>query len=118
MNLLKQFFGNAPPRINAETAHEKLNRRSAPLVIDVRQPVEYQSGHIAGAKLIPLDDLPEKMGQLPKDRPIIAVCHSGRRSRRAAHILSRAGYEVENLGGGMIAWEMAGFPIKKGNGTK
>ena len=91
-------------------------RTTSPLVLDVRQPAEYKSGHIAGTKLIPLHELQDKITQLPKDRPIIAVCRSGSRSGRAARILTEAGYEVENLRGGMIAWEMAGFPVKKGSG--
>lgn len=116
MNLFKQLFGSSVPSIDAAEAREKIDGKPAPLVLDVRQPGEYQSGHIAGAKLIPLGELPNRMAQLPKNRPIIAVCRSGSRSARATRMLTEAGYEAENLRGGMMSWEMAGFPVKKGNG--
>ena len=83
MNLLKQLFGTDVPAISAAQAREMIDAKQAHLVLDVRQPHEYQSGHISGAKLIPLNELPNRMKQLPKDRPIIAVCHSGSRSVHA-----------------------------------
>jgi len=54
------------------------------------------------------------MKELPKDREIICVCHSGNRSQAATRQLSTAGYQVTNLNGGMIAWVRAGLPIKMG----
>ena len=115
MNLLQKLFGSPVPTISAAEAQEKIGSKQPYLVLDVRQPHEYQSGHISGAKLIPLHELPDRMKQISKDRPIIAVCHSGSRSVHATRMLLDAGYEVENLGGGMIAWHASGFPTKKGN---
>jgi rhodanese-related sulfurtransferase len=54
------------------------------------------------------------MGDLPKDRVILVVCRSGGRSSAAARELSAAGYEVINMRGGMIDWQSAGLPIRKG----
>jgi rhodanese-related sulfurtransferase len=116
MNLLKQLFGTDVPAISAAQARNMIDTKQTHLVLDVRQPHEYQSGHISGAKLIPLNELANRMRQLPKDRPIIAVCRSGSRSVHATRMLTEAGYQVENLRGGMIAWQAAGFPTKKGNG--
>lgn len=116
MNLLQQLFGSPVPTISAEQAREKIDSNQSHLVLDVRQPHEFQAGHISGAKLIPLGELQGRMKQLSKDRPIIAVCHSGSRSVHATRMLLDAGYDVENLRGGMIAWNASGFPTKKGNG--
>ncbi len=112
INLLKQFFGNPIPTISAAQAQEKIRGKQPPLVLDVRQPYEYREGHIAGAKLIPLNELPTQTKKLPKNRQLIVVCRSGNRSRRASRILTGEGFEVENLRGGMIAWQMAGFPVE------
>ncbi len=87
---------------------------SAPelVLIDVREPREYQRGHIPQAQLLPLRLISEQGQTLPLDRQIVLVCRSGRRSRLAAHILQDMGYtEVLNLQGGMLAWEAAGYPV-------
>lgn len=83
------------------------------MVIDVRTKNEFDSGHIQGAKHIPLNDLDKKISQLPKEREILCVCHSGVRSSMAAGRLHRAGYKVINMRGGMLGWEKANLPIKK-----
>ena len=112
IHLLKQLFGNSFPTINAAQAQEKISGKQPPLVLDVRQPYEYREGHIAGAKLVPLNELAGRMTKLPRNRLLIVVCQSGSRSRHAARILTGEGFEVENLRGGMIAWQWAGFPIE------
>ena len=75
-----------------------------PLVIDVRTPGEYAEGHIPDARLIPLAQLPARVGELSRDRPIVCVCHSGSRSSAATRHLRAAGYAARNMVGGMIAW--------------
>lgn len=87
---------------------------SRPYLLDVRTPQEYQQGHINGAELIPLDELPKKMSRIPKNREVICICHSGNRSSVAANHLSAAGYKVSNLRGGMSNWMRAGLPVKRG----
>jgi len=79
-----------------------------PLLIDVRQPGEYESGHISGAILIPIGNLVGRLGELDeyKDKKIITICRSGGRSSTAASILSQAGFnKVQSLKGGMLEWE-------------
>ncbi|KAB8142567.1 rhodanese-like domain-containing protein [Chloroflexia bacterium SDU3-3] len=90
---------------------------SAPFtLIDVRSPGEYaQDGHIAGARLMPLDALAQRMAELPKDQPVAVICRSGGRSRVACDLLLRAGFaDVTNVDGGMGAWVGAGFPVRRG----
>lgn len=116
MNLFKQLFGPSVPDISAAQAREKIDSKQTCLVLDVRQPHEFQSGHISGAKLIPLSELPGRMSQISKSQPIIVVCLSGSRSVHAARMLLNAGYDVENLRGGMMSWQASGFPVRKGSG--
>lgn len=89
---------------------QQLHNNTPPLVVDVREPREFKQGHIPQAKLIPLLTLLSSVPTLPHDRPIVLVCRSGRRSTRAAHVLSCRGYDnVSILQGGMLAWEAAGL---------
>jgi SulP family sulfate permease len=78
------------------------------LIVDVREPREYRRGHIPEAKLIPLPTLLKDTVKFPNDRSIVFVCRSGRRSRRAAHVLQKmGGMNVFVLRGGIQAWEAA-----------
>jgi rhodanese-related sulfurtransferase len=82
-------------------------------VVDVRQPAEWRHGHIHGAQNLPLTQLKRRLDTLPRGKTIVTVCASGHRSNAAARTLVRAGYEVENLSGGMYAWTNAGLPVEK-----
>ena len=117
MNLLSLLLGGSVPSINAVQLSEKLKNGKRPLVVDVRQPEEFRAGHIAGAKLIPLDQLNRRLKELPKDKEIVCVCASGSRSRTAARLLVRAGYNAFDMKGGMFMWQRARLSIKKGVGT-
>ncbi|MEE8350444.1 MAG: SulP family inorganic anion transporter [Acidobacteriota bacterium] len=89
---------------------ESLHGGDPPLVVDVREPREFQQGHIPTAKLMPLPELLAASGELPGDRSLVFVCRGGRRSTRAAYALYKRGYEqVRVLKGGMLAWEAAGL---------
>lgn len=80
------------------------------LVLDVRQPAEWAAGHIDGARHVSGGELPSRVGELPKDRPIATICGSGYRSSVAASYLMREGFtRVFNTLGGMSAWKGAGF---------
>ncbi len=81
-----------------------------PIVVDVREPREYRQGHIAEAISIPLRSLTETESDLPKDKPIVLVCRTSRRSRLAAGALHKYGHEdMTILEGGMVSWETAGL---------
>ena len=85
-------------------------------VLDVREPDEWQAGHIAGAQHIPLGQLRDRLDEVPKDRAILAVCRSGNRSGAATRGLRTLGYTVENLEGGVTAWSRAGLPLEATGG--
>lgn len=81
------------------------------LLLDVREPHEWQAGHAPKAKHIALGVVGHRQSELPKDRTIVTVCRSGRRSDTAAKQLREAGFTVLNLSGGMQAWSSSGLPV-------
>ncbi|MFO7742817.1 MAG: SulP family inorganic anion transporter [Anaerolineae bacterium] len=93
------------PQIEAEELWKALRGNEPPLVVDVREPREYDRAHIPEARLIPLPQL-LRDSQVPRDRPVVLVCRGGRRSTRAAAVLRDRGFEnVRALEGGLQAWE-------------
>jgi rhodanese-related sulfurtransferase/rubrerythrin len=75
------------------------------IIIDVRQPGEYRLGHLPGAKLIPVDELPDRLTELDPRKPTIVYCAAGVRSQAAVSILKRAGFvDVYSMKGGIRAW--------------
>ena len=113
MNLLQGLFGPPLPSVSAAELNEKMKQPKRPLVLDVRQPDEFRTGHIIGAKLIPLNELGRRLNELPKDKEIVCVCATGSRSRSAAQLLLREGYNAVNMNGGMLTWSRAGLTMKK-----
>jgi rhodanese-related sulfurtransferase len=84
----------------------------APL-IDVRTPGEFASGHVPGAKNIPLDELPARMGELGDPAAeVFVICEVGGRSAQAASSLAAAGRRAVNVKGGTRAWKAAGLPVE------
>ncbi len=88
--------------------------KAKPFLLDVRGKDEAkQGGMIAGAKVIPLPDLAQRMAEIPKDRQVVVICRSGRRSGMACSQLHQAGYtDVLNMSGGMMAWTRQGLEYK------
>jgi sulfur dioxygenase len=85
--------------------------------IDVREPAEFTGslGHLRGARLLPLGELPQRLDELDRTRPLVTICRSGTRSAQAALLLGRAGFDrVANLGGGMLRWRAAGGAVEGG----
>ena len=86
-------------------------------VLDVREPNEFTGplGHIRGATLVPLGELAARAKELPKDKPIVAVCRAGSRSAHATAILQKAGFaDIANLPGGMLRWRAEGRGVEGG----
>ena len=83
-------------------------------VLDVRQPDEYEAGHVPGAVLIPLGELGDRQGELPNDQELLVICKSGGRSATAVEALTGAGFRATNVAGGTMAWIDAGNPVVEG----
>lgn len=83
------------------------------VLLDVREPAEWESGHAPGAVHIPYGRLAEGMADLPRDRPILTYCASGVRSSLAASLLRAGGYDAHNIRGGFAAWRGAGLPVER-----
>src|SRR5438132_1446286 len=71
------------PAIDVSQLRQRLKADPAPFLLDVREPWEYQEGHVPGAQLIPLGELEQRVNEVPRDRPVLAICHSGQRSLAA-----------------------------------
>jgi len=116
--LLWSLFGNrfrGVKEVDTTAALQLINHKSA-LVLDVREPNEYDAGHILNSKLIPLGKLKERMGELEKyrEQSIVVVCRSGNRSGTACYLLGKQGFaQAYNLAGGMLAWEKINLPVEK-----
>lgn len=86
---------------------------ATPMVIDVREPIEFAQGHLAGSVNLPQAELASRIDELPRDRQVVTVCKSGARSFRSAQWLAQMGLEqVASLDGGVTAWAEAGRQIE------
>ncbi|GAA0404780.1 rhodanese-like domain-containing protein [Paenibacillus motobuensis] len=75
-------------------------------LVDVREAQEFKQGHIAGAVNIPLSQIERRLNEMPKDKPVYLYCRSGMRSKQAAKLLSRHGYnQISQLNGGISVWD-------------
>ena len=84
------------------------------VVIDVRQPEENVTGHVAGSQLIPLADVVARLDEVPADEPVYIICQSGGRSLKAAQFLRAQGYDVASVAGGTKAWVDSGRDVVRG----
>ena len=94
---------------------QKLIAEGAQL-IDVRAQHEWDAGHIAGAKHLPLPELSGRVGELDDDRPVVVYCRGGNRSTMAADALTAAGYDAAKLTEGVVGWAEADLPIEPDSG--
>lgn len=86
------------------------------LVLDVRGPDEWDAGHIPGSRHVPGHELGDRLEELARDRPVVAVCRSGSRSATATAVLRDAGFDAQNLDGGLEAWHRVGLPLVAADG--
>ena len=98
-----QGFDNITP----DGLQGKMEKGDDFLLLDVRSPGEYAADAIEGSRLLPVQELSFRVRELPRDKEIIVYCRVGNRSAFAASYLSRLGYTVKNLEGGILAWNMA-----------
>ena len=99
--------GDAIVQLSPRALAQRLAAGDAPLIVDVREPWEYEVARVAGSQLLPLGQLVERAASLPRDRDLVLLCHHGMRSQQAAQWLRSAGYtRVANLAGGIDAWSV------------
>lgn len=110
---LGQILGQPAPELKPAELRQRLDDAQPPLILDVRQPREFRTGHIRGAEPVPLARLARLAPDLPRNRDVVCICRTGRRSRAAARQLGKAGVRAFNLEGGMLAWYRAGLPVDK-----
>ncbi len=82
-------------------------------ILDVREPSEFKDGRIPGAVNIPIRDLPKRIGEIPKGKPIIIYCGIGHRGAMGLVFLRGQGYNVKSILGGFKAWTGANLPVEK-----
>lgn len=93
-------------------AKDAWERRDEVQFLDVREPYEWEAGHIADATHVPMQELSGRQEEIAEDRLVVCVCRSGARSAMVTEALRRAGYDAENLEGGMVAWVSADLPFE------
>ena len=83
-------------------------------LIDVREQWEYDEGHIPGVTLIPMNEVPNRLTEIPTDKEVIVTCRSGNRSGQITDYLRQQGFDnVHNMSGGIVEWEAAGYPVDR-----
>ena len=104
------------PTVDVAEADRRLREEAdPPLLLDVREASEFADVRAPGAALVPTSQFMERLAELPTDRPILVICHSGGRSAAVTGYLARTGRtDVANVAGGMVAWERAGLPVVRG----
>ena len=103
--------GSLPAEISVNEAYQKYSQ--GVFLLDVRRQDEWDAYHVANTTLITLDELPNRLGELPRDKEIVVICHSGNRSSQGRDILLNAGFtQVTSMAGGLIAWNAAGYPLE------
>lgn len=101
-------------RVNTSMLAEELAAPAPPFLVDIRTPQEWEAGHIPGSVNLPLSQLEQRVGELPRDRRIALHCAGGYRSSIAASVLHLAGFNnLTELAGGITAWEAANLPVQK-----
>ncbi len=108
--------GPGIPSIDATEAERRLREDpDRPLLVDVREQHEFDEVRAPGAVLMPMSTFAARAGELPTDRPLMIVCHTGGRSSAVTGFLTRSGRsDVVNVAGGMEAWERGGLPVRHG----
>ena len=101
------------PSISAAELHARRESEAAPVVIDVRTPEEYASGHIPGAVNLPFDQVAQRIAEIDAPHGVALYCMVGPRARKGESALLAAGYDkVFHLEGGLAAWQAAGLSVE------
>ena len=110
--MFQKLFGGGTALAEVDVQEAKRRQDGGALLVDVRETGEWRDGHAKGARHIPLGELSRRLADIPKDREVLVICRSGNRSRTAAQLLQRAGYDrVVNVQGGTMAWMRQALPL-------
>jgi sulfur-carrier protein adenylyltransferase/sulfurtransferase len=102
--VLERILTNAIPQMTVQELKQRRDAGEDIFVLDVREPHEYQIANIGGT-LIPMNQVPQRLAEIDRNREIVVQCRSGARSQRVAEFLAAQGYpNVKNLAGGILAW--------------
>jgi rhodanese-related sulfurtransferase len=101
---------NLAREVSMDEAYQMV--QSGAFVLDVRTQEEWDEYHAPNATLIPLDQLPNRLNEIPNDQEILVVCRSGNRSQEGRDILLSAGYNATSMTGGLKEWFAKGYPIE------
>jgi rhodanese-related sulfurtransferase len=100
--------------VSREEARKMLDEGAQ--LVDVRADHEWEAGRIAGAKHVPLAELPQRTGEIDKDRPVVVYCRGGNRSSMATAALGDAGFEAVKLSDGIVGWNEDDLPLEPEGG--
>lgn len=100
------------PTIDVDTLATRLE--AGVPVFDVRQPDEYEEAHAPGVRLVPLDQVPDRVEEFPTDGEVYVICRTGGRSAKAVEFLRNQGVDAVNVAGGTLAWIESGKPVETG----
>lgn len=90
---------------------------SGATLIDVRQPYEFEGGHLAGSVNVEMNELTRRAGEIPKDAPVLFICRTGNRSSMATDAFREGGWDAHNLAGGLEAWVADGRVLEPDDGV-
>jgi rhodanese-related sulfurtransferase len=88
--------------------------RTSGTVVDVRERHEYAAGHVGGALAIPMGQLPSRVHELDRSKPVCVICATGNRSLAMTDLLRAAGFNAWSVAGGTSAWARSGRPVEEG----
>ncbi|MBN2116846.1 MAG: rhodanese-like domain-containing protein [Anaerolineales bacterium] len=109
--ILQVGGGDASKTISVSDAYKAY--QNGAFILDVRTPEEWNEYRVPDTTFIPLEQLPSRLGEIPRDRQIIVVCRTGNRSQQGRNILLNAGFEqVTSMSGGLNKWRASGYPIE------
>ncbi|HET8814256.1 MAG TPA: rhodanese-like domain-containing protein [Solirubrobacterales bacterium] len=106
--------GGEPREVSREEARKLIDEGAQ--LIDVRADHEWEAGRIAGAKHVPLAELPQRTGEIDRDRPVVLYCRGGNRSSMATAALAEAGYDAHKLTEGIVGWDSEDLPLEPEGG--
>ena len=105
---------NEPREVNRDEARKLIDEGAQ--LIDVRADHEWEAGRIGGATHVPLPDLPQRLGEIDKERPVLVYCRGGNRSSMATDALTEAGYDAVKLTDGIVGWSGDDLPLEPEGG--